>query len=76
MESGELKFLLCVISALLLCLTVFAILIFVALWPYRVLVAVCLLIVLVLFAFSLCVVIVRGKAVSTPPTLKQERMEV
>ena len=72
MQSGELKFWLGVVAALACSLAVFAVLLFVALWQYRVIVGACLLLVLVLGAFSGCVVVVRGHTPGALPKSERE----
>ncbi len=78
--DGEKKFVLLVVGIVVVCITFLFSLLFIALWQYKVIVGISLLVILVAGTFSMCVVALRS---NTPPhlpepqytpMLKQERI--
>ena len=78
--DGKIKVILLTIILVTVCITILFSLLFIALWQYRVIVGVSLLVILLCGVFSVCVVVVRGNTFaqfpqsSYPPVLKQERI--
>lgn len=75
MDTGEKKAVLVSIMVVALCITAITALLFFALWQYRVIVGICVLLVFLLAAFAGCVVVLRShhRPISV---LKQERVRV
>lgn len=77
--DGKIKFVLLTISIMMLCITILFALLFIALWQYKVIVGISLLVILIAGTFSGCVVVLRGNTppqlpeTQYPPILKQER---
>ena len=66
--DGKIKFVLLTISIMMLCITILFALLFIALWQYKVIVGISLLVILIAGTFSGCVVVLRG---NTPPQLPE-----
>jgi len=78
MEAGERKYVLMAVCIVVVCLTVLYLLLFVALWQFKLVVGGSLLVILLCGTFCLCVVALRGtthQQFHTPPYLpvKQEQ---
>jgi hypothetical protein len=77
--DGKIKFALVTVTLIMLCLTILFSLLFVALWQYKIIVGISLLVILLAGTFSVCVVAVRGNPphqLPQPqyqPLLKDER---
>jgi hypothetical protein len=78
--DGEKKFVLVSIMLVILCVTILFSLLFIALWQYKIIVGVSLLVILLAGTFSLCVAALRGntfRQLPQPPyqsLWKDERM--
>jgi hypothetical protein len=79
--DGKIKFVLLTITLVTVCITVLFSLLFIALWQYKVIVGISLLVILIAGTFSGCVVALRGNTHAQlpqqqyPPVLKQERIQ-
>ena len=72
MDTGAKKGVLLIIGIVAICATIIVSILVIALWEYRVVVGMSLLIVLLLGAFSGCVVALRGNTPTQTVILKQE----
>jgi hypothetical protein len=66
MDAGERKYVLLAACIVGVCVTILFSFLFVALWQFKLLVGVCLLVILLSGTFSLCVVALRGSTQKQP----------
>jgi hypothetical protein len=77
MERGERKYVLLAVCIVVVCVTILFSFLFVALWQFKLLVGISLLVILLSGTFSLCVVALRGSSrpQSLPPSYSAVKQE-